>query len=165
MLRIGVTGVAGRMGRSLIKAISESANSGVLLSAAIHHSHSDYLGMDAGEMIGAQNLGVPVVGSINESDFDLLIDFTLPNPCLDNIDYCVINQKPVVVGTTGFTANQIDKIHTASNKIPVVLAPNMSVGVNLALHLLDTIGGVLDDSFDVEITTLSPTRVANVLYA
>ena len=151
MIKIGVTGAVGRMGRSLIEALSLKAGPELALSAAIHRIDSKFLGIDAGELVGAQNLNVPIVASIDQADFDLLVDFTLPIASLANIDYCVKHKKPVVVGTTGFNPVQIEKISAASNEIPIVLAPNMSVGINLALHLLNAASNALDDTFDIEI--------------
>ena len=121
MLRIGVSGAAGRMGRSVISAICQSADAGLTLSAAIHRPDSNFLGLDAGEMVGARTLGVPIVESIDEAEFDLLIDFTLPNPCLAHVEFCVSNNKPVVIGTTGFSASQLKDITAASRKSQLCL--------------------------------------------
>lgn len=155
-LNIALTGVAGRMGRALVSAVVENENA--QLSAAVQRPSSSLLGVDVGEMAGVGKLGVPVVGSLsetvssaNEHGFDVLIDFTLVEPSLENLEYCRLNGKAIVIGTTGFTREQRQVIANASKDIAIVLAPNMSVGVNLCFHLLKQMSQVLGQDSDIEI--------------
>ncbi|MGH1540518.1 MAG: 4-hydroxy-tetrahydrodipicolinate reductase [Arenicella sp.] len=152
MLKIGVTGASGRMGKEIIKALQLSAVEGeVGLSSAIQYAGSDILGEDSGIIAGAKPSGVPVVAELHEADFDVLIDFTKIDSTLANVEHCLANNKSIVIGTTGFNAQQKQQIAAAARKIPVVFAPNMSVGVNLACHLLDIAARVVGEGSDIEI--------------
>jgi len=151
MLKIAIAGAAGRMGRALIEAVSVVQGSNIVLSAAIARQGSSLVGVDAGEMAGIGNIDIPVVGSLAEADFDLLIDFTLIEPTLENLAYCVENNKKVVIGTTGFNDAQRQVIADAGKLIPVVFAANMSVGMNLCFHLLKQMSQVLGEDSDIEI--------------
>ncbi len=151
MLRIAVTGAAGRMGKTLIEAINVADD--VELSAAIEHPESTLIGADSGELAAVGKNGIIVVGNIKDivEQFDVLIDFSRPQATLDNIAICVQHNKKVVVGTTGFSDAQKATICAAAEKIGIVFAPNMSVGVNLCFKLLDIAAKVLGDEVDVEV--------------
>ncbi len=151
MIKIAVTGAAGRMGKNLIKACVQSPET--QLSAAIEHPQSDALEIDAGTIAGVGALDIKIEDSIQKviQDFDVLIDFTRPEITLKNLEECRKSGKSIVIGTTGFTPEQIETIQSAAQEIPVILAPNMSVGVNLCLKLLATAAKVLGDEVDIEI--------------
>lgn len=149
MLKVAVAGACGRMGRTLIDAVSNSEN--IVLSAAIHKQGSSLIGVDAGEMVGIGRVDVPVVAGIEEADFDLLIDFTLVGPSLENLEYCRVNNKSIVIGTTGFNEEQKRLIESAGQYVPVILAANMSVGMNLCFHMLKQMSEVLGEDSDIEI--------------
>lgn len=151
MLKIAVTGVTGRMGRVLVQAIAAADQNEMVLSAAIQRPESSMLGADAGELSGIGHLGIPIVASLDQVEFDLLIDFTLVEPCLKHLDYCRRHHKMMVIGTTGFDNVQRQMIADAGKEIGVVFAPNMSVGVNLCFHLLKQMSQVLGDDSDIEI--------------
>ena len=149
--KIALTGVTGRMGQALVNVVKLDEHS--VLSAAVQHTSSSLLGIDVGEVAGVGKLGVPILGSLNESnnDFDVLIDFTLVEPCLQHVAYCRANQKAMVIGTTGFDAEQQQFIADAASEIPIVMAPNMSVGVNLCFYLIRQMSQVLGEESDIEI--------------
>jgi len=151
VLKIAVTGVTGRMGRILVQAINAHAGSEIILSAAIQRPSGSMLGSDAGELCGVGLLNVPIVASLDQAEFDLLIDFTLVEPCLQSLDYCRRNNKMMVIGTTGFDDQQKQTIKDASQDIGIVFAPNMSVGVNLSFHLLKKMSEVMGNDSDIEI--------------
>ena len=151
MIKIAVTGVAGRMGRALVQATAELPDADMALTAAVHKPGSSVLGVDAGELVGVGSLGIPICGDLSECDFDVLIDFTLVGPTLENLRYCLVNKKAMVIGTTGFNADQKREIEEAAQDIPIVFAPNMSIGVNLCFHLLQQAAAVLGDDADIEI--------------
>lgn len=130
MPRIAVTGATGRMGQALIEACQD--NAGFDLAVTITRSSTIAL------------------ANIN-ADFDVLIDFTQPEPSLEYLAYCRQTQRRMVIGTTGFSAVQREQIAAAAEDIAIVLAPNMSVGVNLCFKLLDMAARVLGDDVDVEI--------------
>ena len=149
MLKIAVAGVAGRMGRTLIQAVTQA--DGVDLSAAIQRPGSSLLGADVGELSGIGRLGIPVVATLDDADFDLLIDFTTVDSTLSNLEFCKSNGKSMVIGTTGFSDSDKASLMLAANSIPIVFASNMSVGMNLCFHLLKQMSQVLAADSDIEI--------------
>jgi 4-hydroxy-tetrahydrodipicolinate reductase len=151
MTRIAITGAAGRMGRSLIEACQQT--DGMEVSVALEHPESSLLGSDAGDLAGIGKLGVTVGCDLaaDTNDFDVLIDFTRPEPTLANLEICRKAGRRMVIGTTGFSEEQQQKIATAANDIAIVFAPNMSVGVNLCFKLLDVAARVLGDDVDIEV--------------
>lgn len=151
MVRIAITGVTGRMGKSLVRAAFEDEH--IECVAAVARSGNVSLGMDAGEHAGIENIGVTVSQSLQQyiASTEIVIDFTLPDPCIHNLRICEQSNRAIVIGTTGFSPQQRQQIETIAQQIPVVLAPNMSVGVNLSFKLLEIAAKVLGDSVDVEI--------------
>ena len=151
MLNIAVTGAAGRMGRTLIEACSE--NVGCQLGAAIEHESSPFIGRDAGAVAGIESQSANIVTQLTDvaNDFHTLIDFTRPEVTLKNLEACVAHGKNIVIGTTGFTDEEKQKINQAAETVGVVFAPNMSVGVNLCFKLLDIAARVLGDEVDIEV--------------
>ncbi|WP_395505376.1 4-hydroxy-tetrahydrodipicolinate reductase [Ectopseudomonas hydrolytica] len=151
MQRIAVMGAAGRMGKTLIEAVSQAE--GATLSAAIDRADSSLIGADAGELVGLGKIGVTLAGDLAAvvDDFDVLIDFTHPSVTLKNLEVCRQAGKAMVIGTTGFTVGEKQQLSEAAKQIPIVFAANFSVGVNLCLKLLDTAARVLGDDVDIEI--------------
>ncbi len=149
--QIAVTGAAGRMGRHLIEACRDAPN--VALSAALGRPGSAMMGLDAGEMAGLGVLGVHISDDLSAviHVFDVLVDFTRPEVTLKNLDICRAAGRRMVIGTTGFTPEQTRQVADAAKDIAIVMAPNMSVGVNLCFKLLETAARILGDEVDVEI--------------
>ncbi len=150
-IRIAVAGAGGRMGRTLVQAVSEA--DGLVLGAATERAGSSLLGADAGELAGVGRLDVSVVSDLAEclDAFDVLIDFTSPAATLAHLEICRAAGKGMVIGTTGLDQAQRDLIAAAGREIGIVFAPNMSVGVNLCFKLLDIAARVLGDEVDIEI--------------
>ncbi len=151
MLKVAITGAAGRMGRSLVQACDD--NTQIQLGAALEHDSSSLLGSDVGEMAGIGKQGIILQSSLSQaaSAFHTLIDFTRPEVTLSNLAVCLEYGKNIVIGTTGFTDKQKQQIEAASASIGIVFAPNMSVGVNLCFKLLNIAARVLGDSVDIEV--------------
>ncbi len=151
MIKVAVIGAAGRMGKTNIEAITRAE--GVTLGAAIVESDSSLIGVDAGEMAGVGKLGVAVVGSLEaaKDDFDVLIDFTAPQVTLANLAFCAEHGKKIVIGTTGLSDQEKAELESFADKVAIMFAPNMSVGVNVTLKLLEMAASVLGDDYDVEI--------------
>ena len=149
--RVAVAGAGGRMGRTLIEAVTAHPN--LQLSVATEALGSSLLGADAGEVAGVGRLGVVIQESLTPQldAFDVLIDFTRPESSLHHLEVCCAAGKSVVMGTTGFDAAQKQQIAQAGESIALVFAPNMSVGVNLCLQLLATAAKVLGDEVDIEV--------------
>ncbi|MGH1460686.1 MAG: 4-hydroxy-tetrahydrodipicolinate reductase [Neptuniibacter sp.] len=152
MIRVAVTGAAGRMGKANIEALQMAE--GIELGAAIVEPSSTLVGADAGEVAGVGKLGVAMVGSLADAvaDFDVLIDFTAPEVTLKNVDFCAANGKQVVIGTTGLNDEQKVILQQQAERTSIVFAPNMSVGVNLCFKLLEVAAKALgNDDYDIEV--------------
>ncbi len=149
--KVAITGAGGRMGQALIEATINSQE--IELGAAIESSHYAKLGMDVGEILGLDIANVAVTNDLASvaNTFDVLIDFTRPEVTLANIEVCRQAGRKMVIGTTGFTTEQRQKIVEAAQDIAIVFAPNMSVGVNLCFKLLDIAASVMGDDVDIEI--------------
>ncbi len=151
MLRIAVTGAVGRMGRTLIESIHAAED--LTLGAAVERPDCPLLGADAGEVAAVGRLDVPVITRLQEAinRFDVLVDFSVPLATLEKVDICAAAGKAIVIGTTGFDAAGLERINNAARKIPVLMSPNMSVGVNLVFRLLEIAAQALGDSADIEV--------------
>lgn len=151
MIRIAITGAAGRMGKTLVEALSLTDD--LQLTAAIDHPDSSLIGSDAGEIAGVGRIGVALSPSLDDvvADFDVLIDFTQPALTVENVATCRAAGKRIVIGTTGLSDDQKAVLQEAGRDIGIVFAPNMSVGVNLVLQLLQMAARVLGDEVDIEI--------------
>ena len=152
MVRIAVTGAAGRMGKFLIEAIAQ--NSEAKLTAAVERPDSSLLGSDAGELAGIGKNGVKLVGDLHSvlNDFDVLIDFSVPQATLANAKTCAEANKKIVIGTTGFNSEQQQQLLQTLKAVATVKASNYSTGVNLCFKLLETAAQVLGgEDYDIEI--------------
>jgi len=151
MSTLAIAGAGGRMGRTLIEASLDTA--GVSLGAAIERAGSSLLGADAGELIGRERQKVNLVDELSSvlADFDVLIDFTVPQATMENIELCAEHGKRMVIGTTGLSDQQRESLQKAGKKTAIVFAPNMSVGVNLCFKLLDIAARVMNEDIDIEI--------------
>lgn len=151
MTRIAVSGAAGRMGRAIVELLKEADVA--QLVGALERADSTVLGVDAGEVAGVGKLGVTISSDLGRvlGDAQVLIDFSHPVATLAHLEACRKLGRRIVVGTTGMDAAGKQAIAAAARDIPVVFAPNMSVGVNLCLKLLDMAARVLGDSVDIEI--------------
>ena len=151
MTRIAVTGAAGRMGKTLIEAITN--NPQTTLNAAIERPESSLVGADAGELAGIGKNGVTVVGDLASvvDDFDVLIDFTAPAATAANAVVCAAHGKKMVIGTTGFTDEQKSQVLAAADSTALCMASNFSTGVNLCFKLLEMAAKVIGDECDIEV--------------
>lgn len=151
MINIAIVGAAGRMGKILIEACCD--DDATQLTVATERVGSSLIGVDAGELAGVGKLDVVMADSLDmiERDFDVLIDFTRPEPCLQHLAWCQRNHKKMIIGTTGFSEEEKQLIIQAAETMAIVAAPNMSVGVNLSLKLLEMAASVLGDEMDIEI--------------
>ncbi|USD65704.1 4-hydroxy-tetrahydrodipicolinate reductase [Vibrio sp. SCSIO 43136] len=151
MVKIAIAGAAGRMGRNLVKATQ--SNPQAQLGAASERPESSLIGVDAGELAGEGKLSVALVDDFAKvvEEFDVLIDFTAPVSTLANIELCKKHGKKIVIGTTGFSEEEKAYIDQAAQEMPIVMAPNYSVGVNLVFKLLEKAAKVMGDYTDIEI--------------
>ncbi|CAH0541270.1 4-hydroxy-tetrahydrodipicolinate reductase [Vibrio marisflavi] len=151
MVRIAIAGAAGRMGRNLVKATLLNQNA--QMGAGSERPGSSLVGVDIGELCNEGKLDITLVEDLNQAieDFDVLVDFTAPVSTLANIELCKAHDKKIVIGTTGFSEQEKQLIDEAAEQIPVIMAPNYSVGVNLVFKLLEKAAKVMGDYCDIEV--------------
>ncbi|MBJ7264805.1 MAG: 4-hydroxy-tetrahydrodipicolinate reductase [Burkholderiaceae bacterium] len=148
-MRIAIAGASGRMGRMLIETVSRDPE--LTLAVALDHSGNPTVGQDATAFLGKPG-GVLITDDLNAlADADCLIDFTRPEGTLAHLDACVRHGTRIVIGTTGFEDAGRAAIAEAGGKIGVVFAPNMSVGVNATIKVLELAARILNSGFDVEV--------------
>ena len=156
MIRVAVTGAGGRMASKIIKSILKQEDMKVV--AAIGTPNTPFEGKDIGEVIGVGKIDVQVKGAqklaevLKEKKPDVLVDFTKANAAVDTIKTSADCDVNVVVGTTGFSEEQMDEIKRSieGNKIKAVIAPNMAVGVNAFFKIIEDLAKILND-YDIEI--------------
>ena len=151
VLKIGVNGAAGRMGQRVVALAT--ADKGLKVAAAYESASSSKLGQDAGELAGVGNLGVPVHADVVEH-MDVIIDFSTPEGCMTIVKQCAARGIPLVVATTGLTPHQRQLVEEAAQTTPILMAPSMSLAVNIAMKLVADAGRALKDhstGVDVEI--------------
>jgi len=149
-VRIAVAGAGGRMGMALLEAATSTP--GVSLGAALDMPDSRLAGRDAGEFVPAARgvvVGGDIAGALGKSD--VLVDFTRPEGTLAHVRACRAARRSIVIGTTGFEPAQLQEIRDAARDIAIVMAPNMSVGVNVSLKLVELAAKALGPDYDVEV--------------
>lgn len=151
MTNIIVTGATGRMG-SRITALSKDYHD-LKLVGAIERIGHDAVGKDIGQLIGIGEMNVKLTDRLQEiiDSSDVIVDFTSTNATLQHLKLAAERKKAMVIGTTGFTKEEIEHIKGLRKDTPVILAPNMSVGVNLLFKVLQDIARVLGNEYDIEI--------------
>jgi len=148
MIQVAVSGAAGRMGRTLVRLVSEADD--LRLVAALERPGHEAVGADAGTLAGVGPLEVEVTDAL-PGHADALVDFSLPDGSVQRIEACAEARVPCVVGTTGFSDEQRKRIEAAADTIPVLVAPNMSVGVNVLFHVAAELARTLGPAYDIEI--------------
>jgi len=149
-VKVAILGCSGRMGRNLIQAAHEHES--IELVGGSVRTSSSFAGFDLGELAGIGAIGVATSTELSQlSDAEVFIDFTSIETTLENINWCQQNKKALVIGTTGFSDVQVQLIEKAGELMPVVLAPNTSVGVNLMFKLLEVTAKAIGDYTDIEI--------------
>jgi len=150
MVKIAVTGAAGRMGGRIISIIA--GTEGVELAGALEHEGNAAIGKDVGELAGIGTLGVKVSSDAESvvKAVDVVIDFTFPKVTLPLLKVVAGQGKAAVIGSTGFTPSEREELEKVSAGIPVVFAPNMSMGVNVLFKLVSEAARALGDDFDIE---------------
>lgn len=149
-LNIIVVGATGKMGQTLIQEIHHDSQT--ILVGALEHEKASHIGEDAGYFCGIKT-GVtiqPKFDAISEKA-DILIDFTRPEASNNYLDFCQKNKINYVLGTTGFSEAERDNIISVAKNIAVCFAPNMSIGVNLLLSLVESATAIMHEDFDIEI--------------
>ncbi len=153
MTNVAILGVTGRMGRALLQALAENQNRNLKLSGALASSGSASLGKDVGELVNGGHLGVTVTADPNEAlkNAEVAIDFTVHAAVSDHVAACVRRKRALVIGTTGLSEASLQQLRAAAASIPVLMSPNMSIGVNLLCRLVEIAARTLGDEFDAEV--------------
>ncbi|WP_333995677.1 4-hydroxy-tetrahydrodipicolinate reductase [Burkholderia orbicola] len=149
-MNIAIAGASGRMGRMLIEAVLNDADA--QLVGALDRADSPFLGQDAGAFLGKET-GVKLTADLDAvfAQADYLIDFTRPEGTMAHLAAALRHDVKLVIGTTGFTAEQKAELQAAAAKIGIVFAANMSVGVNVTLKLLEFAAKHFSHGYDIEI--------------
>ncbi len=149
-VKIAVVGANGRMGRMIIESTLKDGEASLV--AAIDQPGTPAIGKDAGELVGMP-CGVQVSTDLEAgiAQAGCLVDFTRPEGTLKHLEICRRHKVGMVIGTTGFDAQGKQAIADAARDIPIVFAPNMSVGVNVVFKLLDMATRILNEGYDIEI--------------
>ncbi|WP_431289927.1 4-hydroxy-tetrahydrodipicolinate reductase [Burkholderia cepacia] len=149
-MKIAIAGASGRMGRMLIEAVLNDSDA--QLVGALDRADSLFLGQDAGAFLGKET-GVRLTADLDAvfAQADYLIDFTRPEGTMAHIEAALRHDVKLVIGTTGFTAEQKAGLQAAAGKIGIVFAANMSVGVNVTLKLLEFAAKHFSHGYDIEI--------------
>ena len=150
-LRVVVPGAAGKMGQHILRALTEAA--GAKLVGAVERPDHPRIGEDAGVVAGLAPLGVPLTSNLDAAlaGADALIDFTSPAATAHFAARATAHHVALVVGTTGLGDMQRKAVELAAEEVPVVLSPNMSVGVNVLFGLVEMAARALGEAYDVEI--------------
>jgi len=151
MIKAIVTGGAGRMGGRIISLIS--GTDGIEVVGAVERKGHPLTGEDVGEHLGLGKTGVIIEDDLSKciDEGDVVIDFTHHDIVPNHLRIAAEKNKAMVIGTTGLTADEIGLVKDLAKKTRCVMAPNMSVGVNVMFKVLDYVAGILGDDFDVEI--------------
>lgn len=144
-----VVGAAGRMGIRLIHVINETPS--ICLIQAIERADHSWIGKDIGEMIGLGKIGIPLEGKLEDRGGDVIINFSTPQASIESLEFAKETGVAVVIGTTGFNQDQIEKIKDLSKDVRCVLSPNMSIGVNVMFRLVEEVARILGPEYDIEI--------------
>lgn len=151
MIRAIVVGAAGRMGGTMIRTIHEAE--GIEVSGAVERPDHPFLNRDIGEVTGLGEIGVRLEGDIARviEAGEVVVDFTHPEVSLRSLEVTSGSGVATVIGSTGFTSQQLEEVAHLTERMPCVLSPNMSVGVNLVFKLVGEIARILGEDYDVEI--------------
>ena len=146
--KLALFGAAGRMGKRILS-LSEEAGLFDIIAAIERKDHAD-IGKDAGFAASAGQLNIKLTDTC-QAAADVAIDFSLPVAADKSIDYCLENNAALVLGTTGLSDDQKEKLKTASTKIPIIYGTNMSVGMNVLFSIVGKVAEMLGHDYDIEI--------------
>jgi 4-hydroxy-tetrahydrodipicolinate reductase len=153
-IRVGIAGCAGRMGQMLLKLLISAP--GVLVVGGTERRGSHVLGRDLGALAGGEPLGI-IIGDNPEPLFeqsDVVVDFTSPAATVQHAAIAAKTGTAHVIGTTGLDADQMGAISRAAQRVPIVMASNMSLGINLIEQVIEEISRILDTDWDIEVVEM-----------
>ncbi len=144
-----VVGAAGKMGSRIIHIIKETPL--IKLVRAVERPDHPSIGRDIGEVVGLGHLGVPLEGTLKSEGGDVIINFSAPQASIESLAFAKETGLAVVIGTTGLSSEQMNKVKELSKNVRCVLAPNMSVGMNVMFRIVQEVAKVLGPEYDIEI--------------
>ncbi len=151
MIRVVVSGADGRMGKLLLQAVIEGDD--MELAGAVERKDHPLLNRDVGKLIGSAKCRILLKGDVKKviSSGDILVEFSTPQATLSHLPAAVEKNNGIVIGTTGLNDEEKERIKESSSKIPILLSPNMSIGVNLLFKIAGEVARILGPEYDVEI--------------
>ena len=151
MIRVIIDGACGRMGKMIVQGVVQQEDMQIV--GAIEYAGNPQIGEDVGEVAGVGPLGVSVGGNLSSilGEADVVIEFTTPGATIENLRSVVEADKAMVIATTGFADEELAQVHELAAQISCVMAPNMSVGINVMLQAIQVVAKALGDDYDVEV--------------
>jgi 4-hydroxy-tetrahydrodipicolinate reductase len=151
MVKVGIVGATGRMGQSLVRAARETSDTRIV--AAVASQNSPHLGRDVGKLADQTTLGTPVTSDLRAAIAmsDVVIDFSQPEATAATLAACRSAYRPLLIGTTGLPSELTGEFVKAARDIPLLVAPNTSIGVSLLVELVRACARALPSTFDIEI--------------
>ncbi len=151
MIKVIVAGAAGRMGCRLVSLVRDST--ALVLAGAVEGKGHHAIGEDAGETAGAGRAGVPITDDLSAllDKGEVVIDFSTPEATLQHLRIVAHHRRAMVIGTTGFSAPDLEELKSLARQVPCVFSPNMSVGVNLLYKVIAEMARTLGDDYDIEV--------------
>ena len=151
MIRVIINGACGRMGRLIIRGVSEQADMEIV--GAIEFPEHPQIGSDAGVVAGIGEIGIAITGSLEDvlENADVVIEFSKPEATLQHLRQVVNADKAMIIATTGYDPDELATLRELASQIRCVMAPNMSLGVNVMIQALELIAKALGDDYDIEV--------------
>ena len=151
MIRVIINGACGRMGRLIIQGVTQQDDMEIV--GAIEYSEHPQIGSDAGVVAGIGEIDVAITSELNDvlGDADVVIEFSKPEATLQHLKQVVDADKAMIIATTGFNADELAAVKALASQIRCVMAPNMSLGVNVMIQALELIAKALGDDYDIEV--------------
>jgi 4-hydroxy-tetrahydrodipicolinate reductase len=144
-----VVGAAGKMGSRIIHIINETPS--IALCRAIERPDHPSIGKDIGDLIGLGKMNIPLQGELKKEGGDVVINFSNPKTSIESLEFAKENGLAIVIGTTGLSPEQIERVKDLSKSVRCVFSPNMSVGVNVMFRIVQEVAQVLGPEYDIEI--------------
>jgi 4-hydroxy-tetrahydrodipicolinate reductase len=151
MVKVVITGAAGRMGSRLVALVKDSAF--LTLAGAVESKGHHSVGEDSGEIAGCGRTGVPISDDLSGliERAEVLVDFTTPAATLGHLKVVAQHRRGIVIGTTGFSPSELEELKAAAKLLPCVFSPNMSVGINVIYKIIGEMAKILGDDYDIEV--------------
>ncbi|MDE0427986.1 MAG: 4-hydroxy-tetrahydrodipicolinate reductase [Candidatus Poribacteria bacterium] len=151
MVRVIINGACGRMGRLIIQSVAQQED--MKLVGAIEYPEHPQIGSDAGVVAGMSETGIAITSELDDviESADVVIEFSSPGATVQHLRQVVAADKAMVIATTGYTPDELATINALASQIRCVMAPNMSLGVNVMIQALELIAKALGDDYNIEV--------------